>query len=112
LATDTQGYQVVSSPSSTERTIKSSSLRNARELTAISWAAYCSDVVPTLESITYRIQAIDTSNLFERLTIAFQMLRKKKVAIQQQLQQAGLQYKRDDDDNNNNNNSKDQDSSK
>jgi hypothetical protein len=101
LAFDTQGYQVVSDTSSTQQNSLdeklSSSLRSARELTAISWAAHCTDLVLDLESITYRIQALDSSNLFDRLNIGFQMLRRKKDTVQKKLQKAGLQYKRDDD---------------
>jgi len=68
LATDTQGYRVVKSQSSaTDRT--------AQELTALSWAAFCTDIIPDPMS---RIQALDCEKLLDRLKLALHYLRKKE----------------------------------
>jgi len=82
LATDTQGY--VSSSASSERT--------PQELTALSWAAFCTNVLPE-EDAAFRIQALDCEDLFDRLKLASHMLRDKKNKLRQQMEKAGLKFK-------------------
>lgn len=85
LSTDTQGYRVTDD----------SSGRSARELTAVSWAAFCTDILASEES-TYRIQALDSDNLFERLKLASQMLREKKARLRVKMQKAGIKFRGED----------------
>lgn len=84
-STDTQGYTVVSS---------SSSLRSLQDLTAISWAAFCSEDdsgasfrkgganEPLRSQYAFRLQALDSNNLLERLKLALFMLREKRGELQ------------------------------
>jgi hypothetical protein len=83
LSTDTQGY-CVSGSKGLERT--------PQELTALSWAAFCTDLFPD-EDASFRIQALDCEDLFERLKLASHMLREKKNKLKQQMKTAGLQVK-------------------
>jgi hypothetical protein len=85
LSTDTQGYRVTDDTGT----------RSARELTAISWAAFCTDILSSEES-TYRIQALDSDNLFERLKLASQMLREKKARLRVKMQKAGIKFRGED----------------
>ena len=96
LSTDTQGYSVSGSTGS------DSGQLSAQELTATSWAAFCSEIVPE-EDATYRIQALDTDKLFERLKLAAFMLREKKASLEKLMTKEGIKFrekdkKHDDDD--------------
>lgn len=86
LSTDTQGY-CVPQDSKVDRT--------PQELTAVSWAAFCTNVLPE-EDAPYRIQALDAEDLFERLKLASHMLREKKNQLRQLMEKAGLKFKNDD----------------
>lgn len=85
LATDTQGYQISDTTGQ----------RSAQQLTALSWAAFCSDLISDEES-TYRIQALDSDKLFERLKLAAQMLREKKAQLRVKMQKAGIKFRSED----------------
>lgn len=85
LAHDTQGYRVTDDTGD----------RSARELTAMSWAAFCTDLLPS-ENSTYRIQALDSNNLFERLKLASQMFREKKAHLRVKMQKAGIKFRGED----------------
>jgi len=101
-STDTQGY-TVSSPTMPATSTGAAAIRSAQDLTAISWAAFSTDppmdthgeainiivdedgneyegvpLQPTAKSITYRIQALDSNDLFERLKLASFMLRERR----------------------------------
>lgn len=83
LDTDTQGYCVP----------KSSDLeRTPQELTALSWAAFCTNVLPG-EDANFRIQALDSNDLFDRLKLGSHMLREKKNQLREQIKKAGLKFK-------------------
>ncbi|CAB9511339.1 ATP-dependent protease La (LON) domain [Seminavis robusta] len=82
LATDTQGYFLASADSSYGKT--------PQELTAISWAGFCTDIVPDMLA-TYRIQALDSVDLFERLKLASQMMKQKEKQLKAELVKAGLE---------------------
>ena len=86
LSTDTQGYCVVSTEGVR---------RSPQELTALSWAAFCTNVLPE-EDAAYRIQAMDSEDLFERLRLASHMLREKKSSLKTKMEKAGLKFKGDD----------------
>lgn len=98
LSTDTQGYQVVGTTSSTTNPTSTGD-RTPRELTAISWAAFCTEILPE-EDAAVRIQAIDCDNLLDRLKLALALLRRKKVRLRKQMERAGLKFRNflDDDD--------------
>ena len=85
LATDTQGYRVTDDTGE----------RSAQELTAISWAAFCTDLLPSEDS-TYRIQALDSDQLFERLKLASKMLREKKAQLRVKMHKAGIKFRGED----------------
>ena len=85
LSTDTQGYRVTDDTGD----------RTAQQLTAISWAAFCTDLLPSEES-TYRIQALDSDNLFERLKLASQMLRELKARLRVKMHKAGIKFRGED----------------
>eukprot|EP00521_Asterionellopsis_glacialis_P008605 CAMPEP_0195285906 /NCGR_PEP_ID=MMETSP0707-20130614/3571_1 /TAXON_ID=33640 /ORGANISM="Asterionellopsis glacialis, Strain CCMP134" /LENGTH=370 /DNA_ID=CAMNT_0040345477 /DNA_START=199 /DNA_END=1311 /DNA_ORIENTATION=+ len=88
LATDTQGYCV----SSTKK-----SDRTPAELTALSWSSFCTELLPESDA-TYRIQALDCDNLFDRLKLASHMLRDKQTVLKKKLDTAGIKYWADDND--------------
>jgi ribosomal protein S18 acetylase RimI-like enzyme len=79
LATDTQGYQVASATGD----------RTPQELTAISWAAFCTELIPEVDA-TFRIQALDCDNLFDRLKLASGLMRQKKALLRAKMEKAGL----------------------
>ena len=90
IDTDTQGYQLVNQESGD---------RTPQELTAISWAAFCTDMVPEQQDAMFRVQALDTDNLFDRLKLAVFMLREKKKRLMQQIEKAGLKGSEFDEEN-------------
>lgn len=84
LDTDTQGYCVTTKASDMER--------SAQELTAVSWAAFCTNVLPE-EDAHFRIQALDCEDLFDRLSLGSHMLREKKNNLKERMRKAGLNFK-------------------
>jgi len=90
LETDTQGYQVAG-PGQGESTGD----RTPQELTAISWAAFCSELLPE-EDAPFRVQALDCDTLFDRLKIASAMLRRKKRLLRARMEKAGLRLSGED----------------
>jgi Lon protease-like protein len=91
MESDTQGYVSASSR------VDAVSSRTQKELTAVSWAAYMTDIIPE-EDATYRIQAMDHTDVFERLKLASFMLREKRDQLQKQLDIANVNKKKKDDD--------------
>jgi hypothetical protein len=98
LSTDTQGYQSVSSSSSLATTNSGTDYRSARELTAISWAALETELLPDEADAAVRIQALASDKLTERLALAYKSLRIKKARLRQRMEKAGLSCGEDDDD--------------
>lgn len=118
LNTDTQGYSIqLPSKSKNQSTIADNKKgkvddtlsRSARELSAISWGTFCTDgpsntmmmaALPkeqqsviekdNLETITYKIQALDCDKLFDRLNLGFHLLRRKKERLQIILKNLGM----------------------
>jgi hypothetical protein len=91
MQTDTQGY-VSSSASAADFGIS----RSPKELTAVSWAAFMTELVPERDS-TYRIQAMDETDIFERLKLASYMLREKRDKLQKELERASSNKTNDDE---------------
>jgi hypothetical protein len=87
LATDTQGYCVTGNDIATER--------SPQELSAVSWASFCTGLLAE-EEATFRIQALDCDNLFDRLKLASHMLRAKKQELRSKMEKAGLKFRAED----------------
>ena len=77
LESDSQGYMLSSS---------SQSQRSVQELTAISWAAFATEAVDDLDA-QFRVQALDTDDLVERLKLGLFLLNEKRRLIENMLQQ-------------------------
>jgi hypothetical protein len=88
MSTDTQGYAVRSGADSTID-------RTPQELTAVSWAAFCTEILPDADA-AYRIQALDYDNLFDRLKLALLVLRQKKEQLKAKMDKAGIKFRSDD----------------
>ncbi len=91
LATDTQGYCV--SPG------KISIDRSPQQLTAMSWAAFCTNLIAKEDAAT-RIQALDCEDLFERLKLASHMLKEKKTRLKSAMEKAGIPFEGEEFDGN------------
>lgn len=91
MESDSQGYVSASSRGDAV------SSRTQKELTAVSWAAYMTEIMPEADA-TYRIQAMDNTDVFERLKLASFMLREKRDRLQKQLDIANVKKKKKDDD--------------
>lgn len=90
METDTQGYLYTSKSSSKLEDL------SPKELTALSWAAFCTDLIPNSTDAMFRIQAMDETNIIERLKLASKMLKDKKGRVETQLKKAGLNKEEDD----------------
>jgi hypothetical protein len=66
--------------------------RTPQELTALSWAAFCTNLFAQ-EDAAMRIQALDSDNLFERLKLASHMLKEKKNQVKAAMEKAGIPFK-------------------
>lgn len=86
LETDTQGYFLPN---------QDSVERDPKELTAISWAAFCTEILEE-DDATFRIQALDSDILLDRLKLASHMLQEKKAALQTKMEKAGLKSDEED----------------
>jgi hypothetical protein len=95
LATDTQGYQVFATPAAGENTTTTAD-RTAPELVALSWAAFCTEVLPEIDAAV-RIQALDCDNIFYRLKLASGLMRQKKALLRARMEKAGLSVSTDDE---------------
>lgn len=78
---DTFGY--VLQPSNavddlSQRTRRPNTVRSPKDLTAISWAAFCTGSSNDLQRDVMKIQALDMTNVMQRLQLASAMLREEK----------------------------------
>lgn len=71
---DTQGYQFSTPSLDTEGVDQ----RDVQTLTALSWAAFCVDNM----DISFRIQALDCDDLFDRIKLASYTLRERKAELE------------------------------
>lgn len=97
LATDTQGYQVFTTPATSE-SAPSTADRTTPELVALSWAAFCTEILPEIDAAV-RIQALDCDNIFNRLKLASALMRQKKALLRARMEKAGLSVSADDESN-------------
>jgi len=98
--TDCQGY-MITSPSSTFSCINiGQKQRSIQDLTAISWAVFCSNNQSQEEDkkVTIRIQALDSSKLLDRLYMGLFVLREKKKELEDKLALVGRRKKQQLDD--------------
>lgn len=103
-ATDSQGYTVADSSSGDEP-----QRRSVQDLAAISWAAFQTDPPPSTDvnddawivengqllaetDTLYRLQALSSTNLFERLKLASHMLREEKQELKKCLEAVGVEF--------------------
>lgn len=86
--TDMQGYRITATDSSTEGT----DARSIQELTALSWAYFCSEVEDDATNIIqYRLRALDCMDLRERLTLALVMMMEQRSKIKATLSGSSLE---------------------
>jgi hypothetical protein len=81
LDTDTQGYFLPSHNVTDTYT--------PQELTALSWSAFQSEILSEIDA-TFRIQALDSADLFERLKLASYLLKQKENQLKARMKKAGL----------------------
>ena len=74
-----QGYRISSSIS-----MSSEIKRSVQELTALSWAYFCTEE-EAVDILAYRLQALDSTNLYERLKLALVMLLEKRAELKKTL---------------------------
>lgn len=74
-STDCQGYKISSSPSNP-------SDRSLKELTALSWAYFCSELNNS-DIVSYRLRALEITNLCERLSLARSMLKELRAELRE-----------------------------
>eukprot|EP00571_Detonula_confervacea_P017726 CAMPEP_0172311418 /NCGR_PEP_ID=MMETSP1058-20130122/14662_1 /TAXON_ID=83371 /ORGANISM="Detonula confervacea, Strain CCMP 353" /LENGTH=432 /DNA_ID=CAMNT_0013024585 /DNA_START=57 /DNA_END=1355 /DNA_ORIENTATION=+ len=90
--TDTFGYvlqptDAIDDPSPTE---SKKTIRTPKELTAISWAAFCTGEKNDIKRDVVKIQALDITNVLQRLQLASAMLREEKKVWKAKLALAGM----------------------
>lgn len=94
LQFDTQGYQIAGDSGASDDD-KEDQL-SPQELTAISWAALCSEQTNDEDAI-YRIQALIANDLTERLKLGVAVLSEKKNQIRKRMEKAGLKTSDDEE---------------
>jgi hypothetical protein len=87
MDTDSQGY--LSAATTDERSPK--------ELTALSWAAFCTEEDPDGGNAAFRVQAMGETNLLERLKLASQVLKLRRGQLETEMKKAGLSKKDDEE---------------
>ena len=92
LESDSQGYYTHQlsnnspSPRLQQGKEQLKSTRSIQELTAISWAVFATEVMDDLDA-QFRVQALDTQDLVERLKLGLFLLNEKRRLIERMLQQ-------------------------
>lgn len=90
---DNQGY--ILQPSTVTDNLSSSNknenvLRTPKDLTAISWAAFCTGEPDNVQRQAIQIQALDMTNVIQRLQLASAMLREEQMKLKAKLALAGI----------------------
>lgn len=90
---DNQGY--ILQPSTATDNLSSSNkndnvLRTPKDLTAISWAAFCTGEPDNIQRQAIQIQALDMTNVIQRLQLASAMLREEQMSLKAKLALAGI----------------------
>lgn len=84
--TDTFGYVL-----QTINVNDKSTIRTPKDLTAISWASFCTGQADNIQREVMKIQALDETNVLKRLQLAAAMLREEKKVLRAKLSLAGVQ---------------------
>ena len=71
-STDSQGYTITNSDLPNVRSIQ--------DLTALSWAYFCCEN-DAMDIISYRLRAIESTNLIDRLNLALSMMIERKTQL-------------------------------
>ncbi|KAL7533449.1 hypothetical protein ACHAXR_007326, partial [Thalassiosira sp. AJA248-18] len=87
--TDTFGYVMTKADDNLAES-KKESLRTPKDLTAISWAAFCTGKTDDIKRDVVKIQALDMTNVMQRLQLASAMLREEKKVWTAKLALAGI----------------------
>jgi hypothetical protein len=90
---DTFGYilQSTHAPDNlSKQTESKGTIRNFKDLAAISWASFCTGEKNNLQRDVIKIQALDTTNVLQRLQLAAAMLREEKKKWKAKLALAGI----------------------
>ena len=69
---------------------KGAAVRTAKDLAAISWAAFCTGEKNNIARDVMKIQALDMKNVLQRLQLAAAMLRDEKKKCRAKLAMAGI----------------------
>lgn len=69
---------------------KEAAVRTAKDLAAISWAAFCTGEKNNIARDVMKIQALDMKNVLQRLQLAAAMLRDEKKKCRAKLAMAGI----------------------
>ena len=88
--TDTFGYVVKIINVSSQTETKKKAIRTTKDLTAISWAAFCTGENDNIQREVMKIQALDMTNVLQRLQLAAAMLREEKKKLKAKLSLAGI----------------------
>jgi hypothetical protein len=87
LNSDTQGYTTVRSiSSSSSSSFLFKGLRSVQQLSALSWSAFC--IAPM--DVSYKLQALDCNDLFDRLKLAAYALRELKHEMEAKVALRGI----------------------
>lgn len=92
LQYDSQGYTTSSG---------SAGVRSVQELTAMSWATFCTDLEPNEADFSLRVQALDSESLKDRLRMGELLLRRQSNLLKQTLKnqsEIGTEEPEDEDD--------------
>lgn len=88
--TDTFGYVLQPTLDNPKSEAKGAAVRTAKDLAAISWAAFCTGEKNNIGRDVMKIQALDMTNVLQRLQLAAAMLRDEKKKCMAKMVSAGI----------------------
>jgi len=93
--TDNQGYILQPTTATDNLSSEKIALRSPKDLTAISWAAFCTGSKDgskdSIQRQAIQIQALDMTNVIQRMQLASAMLREEQNSLKAKLALAGIQ---------------------
>ena len=84
VETDTFGYKTIKLQS------EQAAIRTPKDITAISWAAFCTGDKSNIQREVMKIQALDMTNVLQRLHLAAAMLMEEKKKLRAKMALAGI----------------------
>ena len=84
VETDTFGYKTIKLQS------EQAAIRTPKDITAISWAAFCTGDKSNMQREVMKIQALDMTNVLQRLHLAAAMLMEEKKKLRAKMALAGI----------------------